>query len=372
MKQIPAIAYVVSDLKRVGPSNQTLNIIKNSGFKNFSFVITLFSEPEDSMLDEYLKEGIEVISLSLNRKLFMLTGKRKLERILINKKVDIVHSYGVKPDAICQKVCKKIGVKHVITLRNYPKEDIISRMGFLRGKIALHTHLKVLKKAKYIVACSKTIERRMKQDYPNMNIVAIQNGVDLEKYKRQLCDRSQLRKKLELPTDAYIVISTSSFIRRKRINECIEGFLKSADKKTVLVLLGTGELYETLFDKHGKNSQIIFKGKKDNVGDYLLASDLFISSSESEGLPNGVIEAIASGLPVLLSNISQHTEILEEIPYSGDTYILGNIDDLAKKLQLMTNYDNSKSSIKDSCLTMEKMGKRYGAYYKEMMNENAE
>ena len=63
----------------------------------------------------------------------------------------------------------------MITLRNYPKEDILTRMGKIKGIIALYNHLNVLKKAKNVVACSKTICNKIKNDYPEMNIVAIQN-----------------------------------------------------------------------------------------------------------------------------------------------------------------------------------------------------
>ena len=47
------IAYVLSDLKMVGPTNQTFNIINNSKYKNECVVITLFDEPNDTMIEKY-------------------------------------------------------------------------------------------------------------------------------------------------------------------------------------------------------------------------------------------------------------------------------------------------------------------------------
>ena len=50
---------------------------------------------------------------------------------------------------------------------------------------------------------------------------------------------------------------------------------------------------------------------------YLQAVDYFISASSDEGLPNSVLEALATGLPVLLSDIPSHREILERTHNSG-------------------------------------------------------
>lgn len=357
--------YVVSDLKRVGPSNQTLNIIKNLSNKDKCLVITLFKEPEDSMIDVYRKNSIDIYMMNLNRITFALNGSIKLRKLIKKFNVKIVHSYGVKPDYICQKAVKRTQAKHIITLRNYPKEDILTRMGFVKGRIALYSHLRVLKKAKYIVACSKTIENKMKNDYPKMNIVAIQNGVDTDKYKKVTREeKNEIRKKYKFETNKKIFISTSSFIPRKRIEETIKTFEVCNIENKFLILLGTGSEFEEIYKKYSNNKEICFVGKTDKVNEYLKMSDIFLSSSESEGLPNGVIEAIASGLPVILSNIPQHLEVLEEIPFSGISYELGNIEDFCEKIEKNVCYENSKSDIMNSNLSMKSMSKKYEEFYK--------
>lgn len=366
------IAYVVADLKRVGPSNQTLNIIKNSCFRKDSIVITLFAEPSDSMKSDFENEGIKIRCLNLRRAAFILGGYRKLKKVLKEWKADIVHSYGVKPDYVCQKACKHIDAVHIITLRNYPREDILTRMGSLKGKIALYSHLSTLKKAKYIVACSNTIKEKMKKDFPNMNITTIQNGVDIEKYSRIIPSKKMtLRKEMGLKEDKKIFISVGSFIKRKRIGESVEGFLKydaNAKNDSEFLLLGDGPELQSVRDKY-KNRKVKFLGKISNTQDYLHVADAFISSSESEGLPNGVIEAIACGVPVLLSNIKQHEEVLEEVPDSGIEYKLGDVDDLASKMRKILEYDNSKSDISGSNLTMKAMSEKYMVYYKRIEDE---
>lgn len=364
------IAYVVSDLKRVGPTNQTLNIINNSIYKKNSIVITLFKETEDTMIEEYIKNGIKIICLNLNRTTFILTGQEKLIKVLQKNKINIMHSYGVKPDCLCNKVSKKIKLTHIITLRNYPKEDILTRMNFINGRIALHNHLKALLNCDNVVCCSKTICDKMSKDYPNKKFTYIQNGVNTEKFKKiDLEEKLLLRNKYKIDKDKIVFISTGSFIPRKRIEETIKGFLKANLENSILLLLGDGQLFIELKNKYSKNDNIIFYGKCSNVLEMLQLSDIFISSSESEGLPNGVIEAIACGIPVILSNIPQHKEILKELKNAGKCYILGNTNELGDAVKniksLVSNID-----INNSPFTMNNMSNKYVQYYTNVKKGN--
>lgn len=363
------IAYVVSDLKRVGPSNQTLNIIKNSKYRKDSMVITLFTEQSDTMIDEYQKEKIVIECLNLNRITFMINGKSLLKKKLNEYNINLVHSYGVKPDCLCQKVCSKLDIKHIITLRNYPKEDILTRMNFIKGRIALHNHLKALLKCKNVVCCSKSICDMMSKDYPNHSFSYVQNGVDIDKYQKvDSKEKNELRKKYQIDNDKTVYISTGSFIKRKRIDETVDGFLKSSVNNGLLLLLGNGELFDGIKIKYKDNSNVIFIGKTDKVKEYLQLSDVFISSSESEGLPNSVLEAIACGLPIILSNIPQHKEIIDELKNVGKCYQLGNINELSK---IISDKDilKYKVNIEKSIFTMKNMSRKYCDIYDIMLKK---
>lgn len=370
LKNTYEIMYVVSDLRRVGPTNQTLNIIKYSSKKNKSIVVTLFDETDDSMIEEYKKCNIEVICLMLNRKNFCISGYNKLKKLLNKFDIKILHSYGIKPDYICQKAVKMTKVKHVITLRNFPKEDIFTRMPKLFACIAYYIHIKTLLKADNIVACSKTIESKMKKEYPNIKIISIQNGVDTEKFKRvEYKYKEKLRKKYGIDLNKKVLISTSSFIPRKRIEESIIAFNRVKLDDKYLLLLGIGNEYQRIYEKYKGLKNINFIGKTSNVVEYLQLSDAFVSSSESEGLPNGVMEAIACGLKVILSDIPQHKEILKEIPNSGFCYQLGNIETLTNSIKKVFDYNNANCNIQKSNLTMKNMSKKYVEFYENLLKK---
>lgn len=72
------------------------------------------------------------------------------------------------------------------------------------------------------------------------------------------------------------------------------------------------EQFKELVSKLAKNNvSINFLGKVENINDFLVSSDMFLSMSREEGLPISVLEGMASKLPILLSNIPAHSLILE-------------------------------------------------------------
>ena len=97
-------------------------------------------------------------------------------------------------------------------------------------------------------------------------------------------------------------------------------------------------------------------------------ADAFVSSSETEGLPLAVLEAISTGKFVYLSDIPQHREILEEYPYAGKLYHLGKIEELTKLLQIACD-DIKKSntiSLVGTNFDIGIMSERYKNYYMTM------
>ena len=97
-------------------------------------------------------------------------------------------------------------------------------------------------------------------------------------------------------------------------------------------MLGGGDLLEVYKGEYGNRSNIDFRGSVNNVNYYLKAGDAYVSTSKSEGLPNGVLEAMASGLPVILSDIEQHLEIYNIDKRIGFVYHQGNAEELGIKM----------------------------------------
>ena len=107
---------------------------------------------------------------------------------------------------------------------------------------------------------------------------------------------------------------------------------------------------------------------------YLGASDYFISASLAEGLPNTVLEAMACGLPCVLSNIPPHEEIKEINKNSSILFETKNTEELTSKIKEITtkDYEQMSSAAKEIIyehLNAEIMSKNYQKIYSKLLEK---
>lgn len=376
MKKIK-VTFVETNCKKNGPIKQTLNIIRNMNKEIFEpSLVTVW--PEDagnSMIDEYKKLGIPVLSANISKKKSVLFGKQAVGKLLEQLQPDIVQGVGMPPYRMTLGYKRAI---HFATLRNYCYEDYPDYYGKIPGAIMAFLDLKLIRRrmaaGEPFVTCSESLTK-MYKSRQKMEIPYIRNGVDVSQYiKRNIAQTADIRKKLELPLDKVIYIYSGGFIDRKNQREAITAFLKmNKSDAAVLLLLGDGTNFITLKNEFLRYQNILFKGKVSNVDEYLHASDIYLSTSKSEGLPNGVLEAMACGLPVLLSDIPQHLEVFEVDPECGHSYKLGDVKQLSSLMDQMMDEDLVKSgersykAVMDN-FTADGMSKRYQSLYLEVLN----
>lgn len=326
------IVYLIVNCKITGPMNQTLNIIKNLDQNNFTpILITLFPEEKDnSMLDKYKIYCNEQYCLNLNKFSSILFGKSKVTKILKQICPDIVHGLGMPPYRLSLNYKN---TNHLVTLRNYCFDDYPSYYGKIIGIPLAYLDMFLIKKmsnkGNKIVTCSKSLTDIYEKRH-GITFSFIRNGVDTSLFTRTNNElKKKMRIKLGLPNNKYIFIYTGPLNERKDQEFAIKGVLNCENKENIfLVLCGDGINYENLKKKYNQNQNILFTGKVNNVNEYLLASDIYISTSKSEGMPNSVLEAMASGIPVLLSDIPQHRELFGINKNIGKLYQLSNLDNL--------------------------------------------
>lgn len=372
------IVFVETNCKKNGPIKQTLNIIRFIDRNVFEpSLLTVWPEDSDnSMIEEYKKLEIPVLSAKLTKKESILFGNREVRKLLEQLKPDIVQGVGMPPYRMTLGYKEAI---HFVTLRNYCYEDYPDYYGKILGTLMAFLDISLIKKRMEVgepfVTCSESLTRLYKSRQ-NMKIPYIRNGVDVSQYtKRDITKTADVRKNLELPLDKIIYVYSGGFIDRKNQREAITAFLRmKKNDVAVLLLLGDGTNYEALKSEFSQRQNILFRGKVSNVNEYLHASDVYLATSKSEGLPNGVLEAMACGLPVLLSDIPQHMEVLEADPECGHSYKLSDVEQLSTLMDQMLGEDliemgeRSYKAVMEN-FTAEGMSKRYQNFYLKLMNK---
>lgn len=324
------IVFLVTACKKRGPIQQTLNIIKNLNRNEFDpYLVTLYQEDDESLLNLYLPY-VKHYFVPTGKIDIVIGSDKRLRKVLEEISPDIIHSLGVFPDFAISRLKKW---KQIITLRNYVYDDYPAKFGKIRGYILAKLHLYAMKHTAKTVTCSESLARIYKEKL-GLNFDFVRNGVDIKEYVAPTRgEKIAVRKELGLPENAFVFVYTGQMIERKNVGFLLDVFSKKfKDNNVLLLMLGGGALLEGYLAQYDSVSNIDFRGSVSNVNHFLKACDAYVSTSKSEGLPNGVLEAMAAGLPVILSDIEQHLEIYNVNKGIGYVYRQGNAEELGKRL----------------------------------------
>lgn len=174
---------------------------------------------------------------------------------------------------------------------------------------------------KRVIVVSKTAREFLIRfhKYPQKKIFLAYHGVDINKFVPPLQDKISLRKILNIPTSGKLIISTARFDRVKRIDRLIESFKRIVSNKEeiYLILIGTGTEYERINAYLGTldyniGSKIKALGFKDDVLEFLQASDIYVLPSDSEGMPLAFLEAMSCGLICVVTDCGGPSEVIKD------------------------------------------------------------
>lgn len=353
------ILYIVSTLGRSGPTNQLFSLVNLLNKKSFTPVIlTLSSEPEDSRIYDFHRLDVEIYSLDLSRIQTLLSGKSRLKDKIDEIDPGVIHTQGIRADSLLSNL--NLSIPWIMTSRNFPIDDYPSKFGRLKGWLMAKQHFSAMSKCKNVVSCSKSIKDQLQS--VGIDSIAIQNGV------RQIeGNPNNVGWLSELPRPIFVTVG--SLIPRKNVKFLIEAFDSCRQNKGSLIVVGDGKLLEEF--KSLEVSGVHFVGSVDNVADYLAASDYFVSSSLSEGLPNTVLEALSAGLPSILSDIPSHMEIAKESKSACVLFSLGDKEKLKNIFEYPSNYFPSEAKadalrLGREVFSAERMSFRYQELYREL------
>ena len=143
----------------------------------------------------------------------------------------------------------------------------------------------------------------------NLPVYEISNGVDTDAFAFDPAERLRIREQYGIPENAPVVLALSRLHAQKGIQHALEGFARARTQYPELrfLVVGSGPHESALreqADRLNLGTAVVFTGavNRDRVGALYSAADIFIfTSTRIEGLPLNVLEALASGLPVIVS-----------------------------------------------------------------------
>lgn len=173
-------------------------------------------------------------------------------------------------------------------------------------------------------------------NYYKNSSVKVNNWVDSKKFYPAISEneRLKMRDKLGLPQNKFIIISCGSCTCGKNHHDTIRAFAEIKDQVDCLYIhLGKGQTEQEekqMAASLNVADRIMFLGNKDNVRDYLIASDVYVMSSKFEGLSGAALEAMACAKPSILYN----SPGLRDLVHNNDNGFLVNhaFNEIAEKI----------------------------------------
>ena len=333
------ILYVTSTLRRSGPTNQLFNLIKYLDRDAFDpHIITLSPEPADSRKADFENIGCPVRSLGLTRRQGLLHARRLLQTAIAEFAPDIIHTQGIRADVLSSRL--NTTVPRICTIRNFPQVDYPMKFGKLKGSLMAARHGKTFARLDLCSGVSEAVAENARDVYGTNNVQTIANGIDDELFQPiSTTDRSGLRERLSINVEDIVIVSVGALNHRKDPLTVIKGLQTARGTWDSAIFLGDGPLFEDCKRVGGLDQGIHVKGAVSNVAEYVQSADLFISASHSEGLPNSVLEAMACGVPTILSDIGPHREVLPGDLHSILIFPVGDWESLAARIRDVTSGD---------------------------------
>lgn len=360
------IVYVISTLKKSGPVNVLFNLVNNLDRAKYKpYIVTLSKETQNSLIEDFKHLEVDILSLNLNRTFSFLLGPMKLKKLVDKIKPDIVHAHCFRSSLFSAISLSKY--KLIATIHCDYKTDFKMRYGKILGYMMYLLMNYALRKTKRNISVSKQLSEILNNNNKNIEFYYVDNGIDTKKFK-PMENKIELRKKLNLPTDKKLFIWCGNFISIKSPMTIVDIIKELKSLDLYYVFCGEGILKPKCKDELQNNSNVLFTGYVNNIKEYLQASDYYISTSLSEGLPNGVLEALSCGLPCILSNIPQHKYILGKQKDIALFFEAKNTEDLKNKIKKILKVEYNLYSKNAVALILEHfsaklMSEKYQKFY---------
>lgn len=144
----------------------------------------------------------------------------------------------------------------------------------------------------------------------------------------------QIRKELGIPLNAKVVLSVGEVNKNKNHKVGIEALAKLNYPDVYYVICGRGPLmdaHKELAKELGVGDKVVLTGYRTDVADFYKMADVFLFPSFREGLPVAVMEAMASGLPVIATKIRGSSDLVQQ----GALFDPTDADGMAKAIEEM-------------------------------------
>ena len=293
--------------------------------KDKGYVVDLACNTKSPVRREILDLDVKVHNICFSRNPFSVDNFRAykdLKKLVAKGEYDIVHCHTPNAAAITRFACRK--------LRKKGLKIIYTAHGFDFYKGAPLKNWTIFYPIEWICAhWTDTLITINKEDYllarKHMHVKKIEYipgvGIDLKKFSPVDEINEEKRLSIGIPKNAKMILSVGELNENKNHQIIVKALAQINNDNIHYVIAGEGNQKENLFSMSknlGISDRVHLLGFRSDVAELYSVADLYALPSIREGLNVSIMEAMASGLPVICSKIRGNVDLIDES--GGDLY----------------------------------------------------
>jgi len=280
-----------------------------------------------------------------------------LRKSIIDEQPDIILSTMVDSNLMCVLVCLSIKNRPKIILRETNPHRKRKEFNFIKRLMIRYLY----KYADMIVSLSNGVTDEIIEDYNlnRKNVVTIHNPIEIDKIQ-DIVKMKSSKPWANWADNHYVIMSIGRLVYQKGYDILIDSIAKIKKLPVKLIIIGEGEeraYLEERIAQHNIADIVMLAGYKEDIFEWLSQADLFVLSSRWEGFGHVIVEAMASGIPVLSTNC----------PHGPKDIIVNNYNGK------LVNFDAEKIALEISSLLTDKNKHKYiNNAYKDIIKFSSE
>jgi glycosyltransferase involved in cell wall biosynthesis len=290
------VLHVITGLDAGGAEQQLATLLRHT--RHESDVVVLYNP--GPVADQIREHGTSVRDLGM-RKNTELRALAQLYRIVRDGRYDVVHAHLYRAQIYARPAARLARVPVVLTTEHSIGETHIERRKMSAGVQLLYLASELFSDA--TIAVSDVVrDRLVRWKVSAKKISVIPNGLEVDEFAYDPEAGRQVRDQFGIPTDAYVIGALGRLDSNKRVGMTMEAAAPLLGEQCRMLVIGRGDDLPHLEAKAktlGVADWVIFGGYQADSRAMLSAFDLYVAASEQETFGLAVLEALASGLPVL-------------------------------------------------------------------------
>ncbi|MCB0774994.1 MAG: glycosyltransferase family 4 protein [Chitinophagaceae bacterium] len=355
-----------------GGESHLLSLVENLDRSEFEPIVLSFT---DGPMIERLRElGVETKVIH-TLKPFDITKWKQVKRFISEKQVDIIHAHGTRAASNVLWTSRSLQLPLIYTIHGWSFHEDQS---LLVKKIRVMGEKYLTRKSDLNISVSVSNQQSGKKYIPSFQSIVVNNGIDITKFNSENKFKD-IRVEFGIAPEKILLLFIARFTFQKQPLSLIKAFKEASlvNPDLHLLMVGDGEQKaeaEMIIRQEDLENKITLVPFRQDVPDILAAADIYLLPSLWEGLPIGLLEAMAMGKTIIASNVDGTREIIEHMQ-NGFLVNTGNlipeliqaIDQLSKNPDQREQFGEKAKMTVRNRFNASKMTKEIESLYRDLI-----